>query len=417
MISFPLSLLQDTAGVSSPNLKALIGEITTFISHVLPPILCYFLMAVLAITPQTQTIRLALCPVVVLLALRATVPVDMLFKITQRKFHHYLAHWIFVTTARALIWGFARKPLVRQFRPVNSTSSTFMDALDLVSSLRGYGWDWSRGVHIPRETRPSDRTGFVLHTVLSAASNAFAFGILHMAIRSFSLVGLRTLRGGISGGSIFDETLPFYLRFLRSSIISALALVWTYAALQSCYDLCTILGVLILGQDPTQWPPVFDAPWRATSLADFWGRRWHQLFRQIFLYLGGYPLSSIVGRAGIVIGSFLVSAVYHDIVLITLNSESEWRMLVGFGMVAVGILIEDVFKDVTRRKVGGLVGWVWTMGWILLWGNVIVDGYMRAGRFGFSTLMDLVLPVRMLVEYLVTEFDNLLHAISRVPVA
>jgi hypothetical protein len=47
-------------------------------------------------------------------------------------------------------------------------------------------------------------------------------------------------------------------------------------------------------------------------------------------------------------------------------------------------------------------------------GNVIIDGYMRAGLFGFPTPIDLVPPVRMLVEYLVTEFDNLLHAISSV---
>jgi hypothetical protein len=60
--------------------------------------------------------------------------------------------------------------------------------------------------------------------------------------------------------------------------------------------------------------------------------------------------------------------VFHHIGLTTLNSKSEfWRMLVGFGMMAVGIIIEDVFKYVTGRKVRGLSGWVWTMGWILLW--------------------------------------------------
>ncbi|KAF8552899.1 hypothetical protein OG21DRAFT_1485819 [Imleria badia] len=437
---FTLLFLQYTVGVSST--EALVDEATTFISHVLPPMLCYFVMAVLAITPQTRTIRLALFPVMLLLALRAAVPMDVSLKGTERKFHHNLACWMFLTTTRALGWALARKSLVRQLRPANSTPSTLMDALDLVSNFRGYGWDWSRGVHIPRETRPSNRTGFIFSKILSLAAHAFAFGILNTAIGSFSSAGLGKLScghvleetlpflhratricfpvrfGDISGGYLFDASLPFYSRFLRSSVISALALVWAYVALQSCYDSCTILGVVILGQDPAQWPPAFDAPWCATSLADFWGRRWHQWLRHILLILGAHPLSFIFGRAGVLIGAFLAAAVIHHFGLITVNRKSEfWRMLVGFGMMAVGIIIENTFKHVTRRKVQGLAGWVWTMGWILLWGHAIIDGYARAGMFSFPTLIDLVPPLRMSVEDMVTEFDTLLHAISSAPVA
>jgi flagellar motor switch protein FliM len=66
-------------------------EVTTFISHVLPLMLCYFIMAVLAITPQTRTLRIALFPAMVVLALRATLSMDMSLKNTERKFHRYLA--------------------------------------------------------------------------------------------------------------------------------------------------------------------------------------------------------------------------------------------------------------------------------------------------------------------------------------
>ncbi|GAW10556.1 fruit-body specific protein a [Lentinula edodes] len=41
-------------------------------------------------------------------------------------------------------------------------------------------------------------------------------------------------------------------------------------------------------QSPTQWPPIFDEPWRADSLSDFWAKRWHQLFRHFFIGLGLY---------------------------------------------------------------------------------------------------------------------------------
>jgi len=33
---------------------------------------------------------------------------------------------------------------------------------------------------------------------------------------------------------------------------------------------------------PAAWPPMFDQPLMAESVADFWGNRWHYLFRQTF---------------------------------------------------------------------------------------------------------------------------------------
>ena len=88
-MSFTSSTLQDTVGESCT--KALTPEVVAIITHVLPVILCYFAMAVLAITPQTRTVRIALLPVVVVLALRAAVPMDVSFKITERNLYHRLA--------------------------------------------------------------------------------------------------------------------------------------------------------------------------------------------------------------------------------------------------------------------------------------------------------------------------------------
>ena len=307
----------------------------------------------------------------------------------------------------SLYWVLAKEPLVRQLRPTDSTPSTLMDALDLAFTFRGYGWNWSRGVYFPRETRPSDRIGFVNYVILSAAAHAFICSITFGALRSFSPVGL----GAISGGSVFDETLPFLVRYLRSSIISIVGCFAAYSFLQMGYDLSTIGGVLLLWQDPAQWPPAFDAPWRATSLAEFWGRRWHQWFRHIFLVQAGYPLSFFFGRVGLVIGAFFSSAVFHHVGLYALDSTSElWRMLVGFGMMVPGIFAERTFKRLTGRKVGGLAGWVWTMTWLVLWGNWIIDGFVRAGLFRWGKFIYVVPPLRTLVERLVTDLDTWLHA-------
>lgn len=314
---------------------------------------------------------------------------------------------MFSVAARTLDWTLAKKPLVRHLRPANASPSTIIDASDLALNLRGHGWDWSRGVYIPRPTRPASRMTFVLYTFVSVVMHALICGALHRVVLSFAPVG------SIPGGSsIFDESLPFLVRYFRSSIITICTAFAIHAVMQMNYSLCTILGVLLFGQDPAQWPPVFDAPWRATSLSDFWGRRWHQLFRRTFLLLGGYPLSLVIGRAGIVVGAFLSSAVFHYIAMATLNSQVEiWRMLVGFGMMAPGILAERTFHQLTGRKVGGVIGWVWTMSWLLLWGTVMIEGFARAGMFSCSSFIDSALPVRVGVERMAIDFDAWLHTI------
>ncbi|KAF8447226.1 hypothetical protein L210DRAFT_3390662 [Boletus edulis BED1] len=393
--------------IGVPTNKAPLN-VATFVSYILPPLLLYFVMAILAITPHTPLLRMACWLVLVSLAWRATFSVDMALGTFERKFNNDLLNPMLMIVTRSIYWAFAKDPLVRHLRPLNSTPSTFMDALDLALAFRGHGWDWSHGLYIPRETRPSNRIRFVFHVALSALVHAFICGTSHRALRSFSPVGL----GSISGGSIFDETLPLHVRYLRSSIISIIGALACYSLLQMSYDLCTLVGVLFLGQDPAQWPPGFDAPWRSTSIAQFWGRRWHQWLRHIFLVQGGYPLSFLFGRVGFVTGAFLSSAVYHHAGFSSLDSTSElWRMVLGFGMMAPAIFAEQTFKRWTGKKVCGMAGWVWTMTWLVLWGNVLVDGFARAGIFRADALIDGVPPLRTLVERLAMDLDAWFHAV------
>ena len=76
--------------IGVPTTRAPIN-LATFVSYVLPPLLFYLVMAVLAITPQTRALRVALWPVIVLLALRAAFSVDMAPSNFERKFHNDLA--------------------------------------------------------------------------------------------------------------------------------------------------------------------------------------------------------------------------------------------------------------------------------------------------------------------------------------
>ena len=401
-----------------------------FISLILPPVLGYFLLAVLTVTPKTHILRMALWPILVLFAVRAAVFVDlapgvsggqfrnMLFSVSVsfyikmcRQQTHNRPHpqfSMFSIVTRTMDWALAKEPLVRHLRPAKASASPIMDGLDLALTLRGYGWNWSRGVHFPRETRPTDRTTFILYVVLSAVFHSIVCGVLHIAIRSFSPRGF----GSLSGASIFDDTISFYGRYLRASIVSLFAMYAIMAVFQICYDTCTLLGVLVLGQDPAQWPPAFDAPWFATSMRDFWGRRWHQFFRHMFLVQGGYPLSFLLGKVGYVIGTFLSSGIHHYIVMTSLIGRADpWETVVGFGMMGSVILVEWAFKQLTGRRVGGVVGWVWTMTWLLVFGNMIVDAFAKAGVFGHFSFTEDVVPGRQVVRGLVTNLDAWLRTL------
>lgn len=76
--------------IGVPTTKAPISG-ATFVSYVLPPLLFYFVMAVLIIKPKTGALRVACWPLVALLALRAVVSVDMSPSCFKRKLHNNLA--------------------------------------------------------------------------------------------------------------------------------------------------------------------------------------------------------------------------------------------------------------------------------------------------------------------------------------
>ncbi|KAF9242075.1 hypothetical protein BU15DRAFT_73006 [Melanogaster broomeanus] len=374
--------LRDVLGVPSTPISI---DPTSFVSYILPPLLSYLVVAVLAVTPQTHSLRVTLWPVAALLALRAALSLDFsLVKPGLTYFKTELILSMFLIATRTLEWTLAEEPLKRHVRPSNSTPSVITDALDLTTNFRGYGWDWSKGLHVPRETRPLTRGRFVGCVVLSASLHVFICGILQTAIQSFSPHTF----GALHGGSIFDETLPFFIRYLRSSIITIFSAFRVYSALQMKYDLYTIPAVLILRQDPMQWPPEFDTPWFATWIPAFTG----------------------FGRVGGIFGAFFASAVIHHVILAPSTGQAEfWRMSVPFGMMAVGALGERTFLRLTGRKVGGAMGWVWAMSWLILWGNFIVDAWARRGVFGCSSTVDSVTPVRVVVERSVMAFDAWLH--------
>ncbi|KAG1900364.1 membrane bound O-acyl transferase family-domain-containing protein [Suillus fuscotomentosus] len=390
-----------------PTTKVLLTT-ETFASRVLPPVACCFATAFLVLLPRTQSVRIALWPITAILALRAAISLDM--SMGQPKLAFLNMH---LQVTRTLEWTVQTKPFVRMARPSSTDvpkQNLVLDAIDLVCNFRGCGWDWSQGLYIPPETHPtSSRLAFATSALVSGLKHLFLSGTIHTAVKSFSLDTF----GSVDGGTIFDDSLPPHLRYLRSSIIATLCAFAVYSIIKAYYEIIVVICILIFRQHPDQCPPLIDSPWRATSLREFWSRRWHQLFRRIFIFLGGNPLSLLFGRIGGVIGAFLASGFIHHLQLLPMDPSSEmWRMMLPFGMMGAGMVIE---RAVAGNKTGGWMGWTWTMCWMLLWGNTIVDGWARAGMLGSPSVIDGATPIRQPIERLVSAFDEYLHGISRKP--
>ncbi|KAG2104419.1 uncharacterized protein F5147DRAFT_775680 [Suillus discolor] len=400
-------------GLRLPTTKVLLTT-ETFASRVLPPLACSFATAFLVLLPGTQPVRIALWPITAILAFRAATSLDTSMEQPELTFlNMQLRICMFLIAARTLEWTVQTKPFVRTARRSStdvSKPNLVLDTIDLICNLRGCGWDWSQGLYIPPETHPtSSRLAFATSVLVSGLKHLFLCGVIHSAVKSFS----PDTFGSLDGGTIFDDSLPPHLRYFRSSIIATLYAFNIYSLLHVGYEITVVICVLIFRQHPDQCPPLFDSPWRATSVREFWSRRWHQWFRRIFIFLGGNPLYLLFGRVGGVMGAFLVSGFLHHLQVLPIDPSSEmWRIVLPFGMMGTGMIIE---RAVSGNKTGGWIGWMWTMCWLLLWGNVMVDGWARAGLLGGPGTFDNVTRVRQPIERLVWTFDEYLHAISRNP--
>ena len=72
------------------------------------------------------------------------------------------------------------------------------------------------------------------------------------------------------------------------------------------------------------WPRLSYKPVYSASLSNFWGKRWHALFRRIFVAVGARPLSGLPGKMmGIkvgkqvkmalgLLGAFMTSGILHE---------------------------------------------------------------------------------------------------------
>ncbi|KAI9463910.1 hypothetical protein HD554DRAFT_2222504 [Boletus coccyginus] len=186
-----------------------IDLITTFLAYILPPLMCQYLIGVLVQLEGTRTYRMALLPVTMCLAWRATFMDMSGGGETKAQMNTTLVTQMCVLGMRSAVWAFARVRY-RRYSPVDdrnsdSVSTACWNAWDLLINPRGVGWSWPRGLVIPKPALEADsRVGFVLPSAVGVVFHAVAFDACVQTIRIFSPETF----GSLKGGSLFDHTLP-----------------------------------------------------------------------------------------------------------------------------------------------------------------------------------------------------------------
>ena len=123
---------------------------------------------------------------------------------------------------RGTVWAVAREPFRRQspsnkYNELDSESvyTAFWNAWDLMLNARGIGWNWPRGLVVPKSAFETDwRITFVLLSTAQLALHALAFDA---CLQIICMLSPDTF-GSLNGGSLFDHTLPPLLELVRSRL-------------------------------------------------------------------------------------------------------------------------------------------------------------------------------------------------------
>jgi hypothetical protein len=135
--------------------------------------------------------------------------------------------------------------------------------------------------------------------------------------------------------------------------------------------------------------PIMRAPHRATSLAEFWGRRWNLGFRQLTHDIVFVPLSKRAGVTPAIFAAFVVSGLIHDAVISLPAGGGYGLPSAYFVLQGCGLIVE---RSWAGRRLGlgrGARGWLFTavvtagpVAWLFhapFAGNVVLPFLREAG--------------------------------------
>ncbi|KAK2465364.1 hypothetical protein APHAL10511_002718 [Amanita phalloides] len=370
------------------------------------PLLCYLpylYLCYLARRENTRIIRLLTLPIVLLSIITAA------YRYTWTHPSLYVYNWgqcffALVAIGRALDMALTPQGMLKlsESRPGVSISKQplrftgLLDAFDLAFTLRGLSYKFSQGTYIPPHTRPTaSRRAFLLATLRSFTINYLMLDILDSTIKL-----LPNGIGTIHGGSIF---LPPYFtatpwaRYGASTFIHILTGSALLAGFNMVYDLIVLIAVGVFDSPPLSWPPLMENPFAADSMHSFWGRRWHQLLRRPLVVLGGIPGSWLTGDVGMLCGTFVASALFHECSMYAMDRGLDLGGFLFFAIQGPILILERVWRMGTRRRVHGWIGRLWVYFVMFGLGQPLTDSWHRRGLGGGMVIPPFFSPTRLLL--------------------
>lgn len=112
---------------------------------------------------------------------------------------------------------------------------------------------------------------------------------------------------------------------------------------------------------------LFKEPAKATSLTEFWGKRWNLAFSEMTSIAIFRPLRNKIGSAGALIVAFLFSGLLHELALSVPVSSGYGLPTLYFAIHGGVVLIEKVFKNNNFKLLDNkLVARIWVFFWLVV---------------------------------------------------
>lgn len=134
-----------------------------------------------------------------------------------------------------------------------------------------------------------------------------------------------------------------------------------YIGLEICLNFVSTWATMFLG---VELDPTFDEPYMATSLQDFWGRRWNTMVNRIMHPTVYDPVMStcshVIGRRWAplpaIVVTFMVSGLMHELIFYYIKRESRtweeweptWEVTLFFLLHGVCLAVEVAVKKARR---------------------------------------------------------------------
>ncbi len=105
----------------------------------------------------------------------------------------------------------------------------------------------------------------------------------------------------------------------------------------------------LMGFAPNQ---MFNRPYMADSLKDFWSFRWNKAFVEMNKVFFVTPFKGLIGGSTLVLLIFIISGILHEIGISYTSGKDYGKPLIYFFIQGIGFLIESKFK---LRRVGTIL--------------------------------------------------------------